>query len=56
MTADREDEPANKERRNLFYRIGNTTGKQFRKDGAGRQVAKQVGSAVIKRGLWRFLR
>jgi|GEM_PF-2923665 len=55
---DRKDDPdrKDKERRKLFYRIGSAAGKQFRKDGAGRQVAKRVGSAVIRRGLWRFLR
>ena len=54
---DREDHPkSDKERRKLLYRVGKATGKQFRKDGAGRQIAKRVGGAVIRRGLFRFLR
>ncbi len=43
-------------RHRLFYRLGRAAGKQFRKGGAGRQVARRVGGSVLKRGLWRFLR
>ena len=49
-------DPQGRERRELFHRIGRTAGKQFRKNGPGREVAKRVGSAVIRRGLWRFIR
>jgi hypothetical protein len=56
VDADSADPMKAKERRRLFYRIGSTAGKQFRKGGPGREVAKRVGSAVVRRGLWRFLR
>ena len=49
-------DPRGRGRRKLFHYIGRTAGKQFRKNGSGREVAKRVGSAVIRRGLWRFLR
>ena len=55
---DRNVDPAGegKERRQFLYRIGQTAGQSFRKGGPGREAAKRVGGAVIRRGLWRFLR
>lgn len=54
---DRNEDPKKvQERRGFLYGVGRATGKQFRRDGAGRQLAKRVGSAVVRRGLWRFLR
>ena len=44
-----------KQRCKRCYRIGQTGGKRFRKDGAVRAVLKWVVSAVIRRGSWRLL-
>lgn len=43
-------------RQRIFYRLGRAAGKQFRKGGAGRQVARRVGGSILKRGLWKFFR
>ena len=54
---DRDEDPSSaRERRSLLYQVGRATGKQFRKGSPGREMAKRVGSTVVRRGLWRFLR
>lgn len=52
-----DEDPARAQaRQRLFYRLGRAAGKQFRRGGAGRRVARRVGGSVLKRGLWKFLR
>lgn len=51
-----EDPEKAQARQRMFYRFGRAAGKQFRKGGAGRQVARRVGGSVLKRGLLKFLR
>lgn len=51
-----EDPEKTQARQRMFYRVGRAAGKQFRKGGAGRQVARRVGGSILKRGLWKFLR
>ena len=55
IMADEDPEKA-QARHRMFYRLGRAAGKQFRKGGAGRQVARRVGGSVLKRGLLKFLR
>lgn len=50
------DPEQTEQRRSRFYRLGRAAGKQFRPNGPGRRVARQVGSSLLRRGLWRFFR
>jgi len=42
--------------RSRMYALGRAAGKQFRKGGPGRQVAKRAATSIARRGLIRLLR